>query len=614
MNIIQKAAFKPIFRYNREWYREDAQITEWEIELIAFDKGLTPEQGGLGVERHYMNLVSTAFKDYKWHDWAVRGARALCRYNGVGMMGCANSGKSDGAHTWALLKWLADPVHTTVICTTTDVSAAGQRGWGHLISRWKALRESGFSRGKLVESLHIIRLTDGAVSDSSSISLVAAGNQDKDEALRKLQGRKARSDEDGEGRMIVILDELQDLAHGLIDEALPNLVNNPEVHIVGLGNPQDQLDPLGKFCTPTGGWGSVSVNDKQWDISPGYGISGVCLHFDAEDSPNIPYYMANGQNKYGFLPRMEIIESHRALGDNHPDYWRQHRGFIPPAHVDVSRVLNAPLITKYKAAEKECDLPGYWAESPIRLATIDPSYTEGGDKFMYFPSLWGQRADDGIWTLHYLDPIALNKAADFVDKKEEQDFHYKMIGAIKARISADGVDPKNMAVDASAGGLFWSMGEREGLRGWLPVDFGGAASELPVSYQENMMDAKGEPKKARELFANKVSELWYVFRHFLETNQIRGMHPDQIWEMCRRKKRDRAGKIMLESKRDMKARIHRSPDTADAGVLGLELVRQRYGAVAGGAAKIEHQRQKKAQWDAFLKKLDPVRFDPFRGM
>lgn len=611
MEIIQKSKFSPIIKYGREWYYPDRQITDIEVELAAFDMSLSKEQGGLGVTQHYMNVVSALFKGWVWHNWAVRAAHALCNYKTVGMMGCASSAKSEGGHLYGLLKWMASPRTTTVYCVTTSLLDAGGRGWGHLVKRWKVLREFGMTRNmRNTQEPAMIRLDDGYATDAMSISLVAAGNKDKEsDSIKKLQGRKAPRDEarNREGRMILILDETQDLPTSIMEDAVENLASNPDFQVIALGNGVNIYDALGSFCEPIGGWSTVSVNDKRWDISPGAGLNGVCLHFDGEDSENLPYYEMHGTDKYPFLPRHERAQHFRALGGSHEQYWRQWRGFPAPAEVDTNHVLNAPLVDKHRAKVNEhASIPDYWLEPPTKIAGIDPAYSQGGDGFIYYPALWGQRREDGIWTLHHLPPSVLNAGLNLsASDLEKEDFNYRMIQEIKKRVAKDGILPVNIAVDASAGGLFWSMGQREGLRGWLAVDFGGAASDLPVSYQENLLNEKKEPKKARELFANRVTELWYVYRHFVETNQIRGMHVDHISQMCRREKKDRAGRIMLESKRDMKARIHQSPDIADAGVLSLALVRERFGAIAGGAAKIQHQREQKAAWSKFLERYNP---------
>ncbi len=84
-------------------------------------------------------------------------------------------------------------------------------------------------------------------------------------------------------------------------------------------------------------------------------------------------------------------------------------------------------------------------------------------------------------------------------------------------------------------------------------------------------------KKASELFADKVSELWIVGKYFLQGGQIRGLTKGVIRDMVARredpKKYGGGVKRAVESKRAMKRRIHRSPDKGDTFFLLLDLCR-----------------------------------------
>jgi hypothetical protein len=60
------------------------------------------------------------------------------------------------------------------------------------------------------------------------------------------------------------------------------------------------------------------------------------------------------------------------------------------------------------------------------------------------------------------------------------------------------------------------------------------------------------------------------------------------------------GKLVVEPKKDMKARMGKSPDLADAACLLVDLCRQRLGAVSGG--KLAANRGK--DWVKQAQKLD----------
>jgi hypothetical protein len=79
---------------------------------------------------------------------------------------------------------------------------------------------------------------------------------------------------------------------------------------------------------------------------------------------------------------------------------------------------------------------------------------------------------------------------------------------------------------------------------------------------------------------NRVTELWFGAKEFLQNGQLRGIGPDLAREMTSRNydtRKSGSMKVVVESKTDMKARIGRSPDVADAAFVMLDVVRERFG-------------------------------------
>jgi hypothetical protein len=77
-----------------------------------------------------------------------------------------------------------------------------------------------------------------------------------------------------------------------------------------------------------------------------------------------------------------------------------------------------------------------------------------------------------------------------------------------------------------------------------------------------------------------VTELWFGAKEFLQNGQLRGIGPDLAQEMTARNYETRKSggmKVVVESKSDMKGRIGRSPDVADAAFVMLDVVRSRFG-------------------------------------
>ena len=600
-----------IEKYGRLWTpRNGAVVTPLRLEMDAFLMGLTPEEGGLGKATHYRNVVSTIWPTYSWHKWAELRAQAFCKVNVeedvqtgnkfvrsvTGLAGGTDSGKSYDMAAWALVNWFVDPLNTMVIVVSTSKIDAKQRIWAALVKMYREAHTVGIAAGRLIESMDIIKLSDEegkaidpnvGVSDASSIMLLAAGDEYKDDAQKRLQGKKNR-------RIVLVIDELQDCSNSVISEAIWGFKGAQELHIVGAGNPSSIFDPHGKFCEPIKGWMSVDEETPNWKIKVA-GIEGLALRFDSEkDNPNQQSFDKGKGLRYPFLPKPnDVAVAKKELGELNPQFWRKFRGFWPPADADDCTIVSDILLARHGALDKPI-----WDGTPKDIAGIDPSYTEGGDRFVFTHMKWGKLIS-GKWAIALEKQYVLNRRAG-----SQEDFQYEMIQQIHDLSMKLGIPNQWMGVDASAGGIFWSIGERELLRGWHAVSFAGAASDLPVSAQYAMRnEATGKPQVGKELFHNMSSELCFVSRYFLECEQLKGITPDLAWEMTQRKYVRRTRKIIIESKTDMKKRIGKSPDLFDSFSVGLFVARKVFGAMAGSEAIEEKKRQNKQSFKELKQRL-----------
>lgn len=380
----------------------------------------------------------------------------------------------------------------------------------------------------------------------------------------------------------------------VINEAVWGFKGAQELHVVGAGNPSSIFDPHGKFCEPIKGWMSVDEETANWKIKVA-GIEGLALRFDSEkDNPNQQSFDKGKGLRYPFLPKPnDVAVARKELGELNPQYWRKFRGFWPPADADDCTIVSDILLARHGALDKPI-----WDGTPKDIAGIDPSYTEGGDRFVFTHMKWGKLIS-GKWAIALEKQYVLNRRAG-----SQEDFQYEMIQQIHDLSVKLGIPNQWMGVDASAGGIFWSIGERELLRGWHAVSFAGAASDLPVSAQYAMRnEATGKPQVGKELFHNMSSELCFVSRYFLECEQLKGVTPDLAWEMTQRKYVRRTRKIIIESKTDMKKRIGKSPDLFDSFSVGLFVARKVFGAMAGSEAIEERKRQNKQSFKELKQRL-----------
>lgn len=554
------------------------------VELFAFREGLAPAQGGLGRAKHFENIVREIWPEFTWYSWAYEQAEALCEHKVSGFTSGASSSKSDLMAKYGIVSWMANPVETLVIiCSTTAVDAK-QRVWGHVVRDFRKARAAGKAVGKLIESQSIIKLSEAedgiAASDNSSICLVAAGNDYKDDALKRLQGRKNK-------HVVLLIDEAQDVSATVVENALWNLSANDHFEVHVAGNASSRYDPHGVFMTPVEGWSSVNRKTHKWKIRVG-GKEGVAYHFDAtaEDSPNMQRF-AQGLPQLPFLRKAEdSLSAKNHLGENNVTYLRQFCGWWPDSEGESNYIVTDAALTVHSAYDR-----AEWKTPPTNIAGIDPAYSNDGDRFVLFHLKYGMTVFN-IWTIEFYEALII-KARPV----KGQELHYANIEACKRICAEREISPRHVAMDASAGSPLISIAHKEWSPEILGVQFGGAPSDLPISQFDKRI--------ASDLYANRTSELAYVLVEFLNAGQIRGIKPDHAKELTARQYEIAAGnKTKIESKKDMKKRVGYSPDLADAGNIGLNLLRERLGVKAG--AHSEQAIQSRVDWKELQKRRDVV--------
>jgi hypothetical protein len=179
---------------------------------------------------------------------------------------------------------------------------------------------------------------------------------------------------------------------------------------------------------------------------------------------------------------------------------------------------------------------------------------------------------------------------------------YQIVHQIRDHCLKFGIKPENVAIDSTgAGSPFCDVLAGEWSDQFLRVQFGGKASERRVSMNSQLT---GE-----ELYTNRVSELWFVGKEFMRTQQICGINADLAKEMCtRRYDMVKSGtlKVKVETKAELKQRSGQSPDIADAAFIVLDLARQRHGLVAVDPPKKNDMSVFGARQPRTLKDLDVV--------
>jgi hypothetical protein len=467
----------------------------------------------------------------------------------LAIAGAASTGKSDFGAVWAIVNFLCLPNKTMVLVTSTSLKDSRKRIWGAIRDYWQAI--PGRAPGKLVDSVGLIRFDMGTKdttgSDRSGISLIAAEKSKDKEAYGKLIGFKAP-------RVLLIADELPELGESVIGAAYSNLAINPWFQMIGLGNPASYYDAFGVFAKPKAGWASINSESEEWETE-----RGKCLRLDGEKSPNI----SAGRTLYPWLITADFLEQQKeSLGENSNAYWRMIRGYWSPTGA-ADGIYSEADIVKFKA-----DQPAIWLTPPVKIAALDPAFTNGGDRTALYFGWYGENGD-GLKTLCF-DRVEFLRE-DVTKTSVPRSF--QIVQTFRDRCISNGVAPENACFDASgAGKPFGDIVAREWSNRVARIDFGGQASELPASVSD--------PTPSNERYANRVTEIWFGAKELMRTGQIRGVTATLARELCARTYFTKKGsnmRLVAEPKPDMKMRIGKSPDEADAALMLVALCREKFG-------------------------------------
>lgn len=359
----------------------------------------------------------------------------------------------------------------------------------------------------------------------------------------------------------MILDECAELSWSIVNTFEENLTQNPNIQLIALANANSPFDTFGRLCEPKtvdpdeSGW---KYYDPAWDEWDGKGA--YVRRINIESSPNI----TEGRVLYPFLMTREMLDEKREkLGLNSRSYWRGVLGAF---------LLDGDDETIYSPGEilrvpKDCK----WQGVPTKVAGLDISHTVGGDKTVLTIGQIGI-CTDGKKRLQFLKHIYLQEDV----RQKNVDRTTQIITELKKICAEEGIAPENLATDSSAGGgktfadALWSQWSNAFLR----VDFGGKASDRPVSAADR--------EKSSVRFANRVSELWAVGKELIRCDQLRNITKEMADDMTSRRYKDNkaadgGSRIKVESKVEMKQRINRSPDVFDSGAVLIELCRTRHG-------------------------------------
>lgn len=518
-----------------------------------------------------------------WNIWDERRFRTHCEgYNYITYAGGASTGKSNCAARLALLFWLADPSHRTVIVASTTLESLNSRIFGYcirLLSEAKVPVVYTYRQGMPPKILFDVK------DKIHGVYALAAKRGDDDKAIRDIIGRHP------ERGMLVVLDEATDMPVSLL-KALPNLESGSIFfQVMAIGNSLSKFDLHGALSTPKDGWKAIDpMKVNKWDTTQ---RNGVCLFFSCYESPAI--HEADPQKREilsRFFITQEQIESKAKLyGATSDSFWRFVLGYWRDDGTD-DVVLSRVFLDEFNVRRV-----AEWAGiHPLQIVGgLDVAFSTGGDQVILRLAILGQDTTGKILLdfrkEEYLFRIRITANAN---KSAELQIADAVIDILKRFNCSLG----NIAIDATGQGR--AVGEVIRLRAGV--------IESPIKIYSTKIGSVAQ--RSFDVVVKTSLELWTDIRDFIQTDQIRGLDDTTIAQLTSRliEVQPGSGKRVLESKASFKSRmgsispsLAHSPDEADSAALALQAAKIKFGFVPGQARTIEKMQSFEIEkWHAHL--------------
>lgn len=334
--------------------------------------------------------------------------------------------------------------------------------------------------------------------------MIAMGRKPRDYSSEAFQGIHQRY-------VLVVIDEANGVPSDLWDAA-ETLVANESGRILAIGNPDDPSSSFAEACKPGSGWNTIHIGYK--------------------DTPNFTgEYVPKAVAEQLIGPTW--VEERRAKwGENSPLFVSKVEGNFPES------VADGVVPWSWVLACQQEEGPHVWLPDPKRdLNVLGVDVGAGGDKTV----IWHRRGNRAMesWEDHSNDPEVVT-------------------GAIMRRIR----ERRATVVNIDIIGIGW------GVAGLLRREIEQAHLDWPCAvYGVNV----ATEAKDKAHFLNLRAELWWdVGRENSRLHRwdLRNVPDDTVAQLIASKYQTaRSGLIQIEKKDDVRQRIGRSPDDADALLL-----------------------------------------------
>lgn len=544
-------------KYGYEWGGDASDAT---IELACYRLGGSKEHDKAW---HLKRAIKELYPEpvYMWSRWSDLLVEAWCAEDWVTVWGASSTGKSTTLGLLSLVHWLSAPWCTTMTVCSTTKDALRKRIWNEILKFYMrtpsapgryypgrtAIIYPQVAEAGLIENKEYGEESVEIKESRNGIFGVAVQRGSVEESFSNLIGVHNTYN-------ALLLDEMQAVREAAV-EAVSNLQGGKEFKFCGMGNPSSRLDLLGKYSMPkSGNWNDINTEMETWETE-----RGICVFLDGRKSPAI--VEEDGEKRYPFLLKEKDIETRKKwFGENSHRYWSQTIGFIPPDDLDRT------VFTETYILHNGMNASALWDGRFEVVAGVDWSFTEGGDRCIVQPAKVGRV--NGVMSLEFMDYIELS-----IDVSEVEPSSFITARKVMTECNRLGVSPVNVGCDASGTqGPQTDILEQLWGKGVLRVSFGGKASERIIP---------GHNLPASQVYANRMTELWYQIYNLGRTKQIYGVNSALSSELISRKLIDDKQRsrplLQLEPKSLMRLRTGESPDIADAAAIAVEAAMTRLG-------------------------------------
>ncbi len=356
-------------------------------------------------------------------------------------------------------------------------------------------------------------------------------------------------------------------------DCLPNMFVNPDVKVVGSGNPNHDPDTqLAISAEPKDGWHVVEELEETtvWDTAF---HESRCINLIGTDSDNFKAYLKDPSKPEPFPgligPKFAKKIAHD-YGEQSPQMETQVRGRMKLS------LAKARVITRLICREHNAHRKAVWSGKPLmKIHACDPAYG-GGDRCI---SGFIEVGEDVQGKVVVRVPMPHNIK---IDLRLQKDAETQIAETIKRELDAEGIPAKQSFYDSfGKGTVGFAMSRIFGSECPQPIDSGGKCTKRPVrqDFFIDEVDNRGKTvrrlKRCDEHYSKFVTEMWFTVRYVIEAGQMCELPMLIVEEGCQRETRDvEGGKIEVEPKEDMRLRKNKSPDLFDWLALAIEGARR----------------------------------------